>query len=94
MASTTTVPVSKNAIVSILKDLPENMLADIFWKTFVSDDDSALNRERKKIYLQSKRGLQKKRNRTMAGYQIEFSKSAAKDYARKCLVELLIVLFA
>jgi len=60
MASTTTVPVSKNAIVSILKDLPENMLADIFWKTFVSDDDSALTESEKKSISKAKEDYKKR----------------------------------
>ena len=48
MSMTSTIPVSKNAIVTILKDLPENVLADIFWKSFVAEDPSPLSEKEKK----------------------------------------------
>lgn len=41
MASST-IPVSKNAIVNILKDVPENVLAEIFWKVLVEEDNAPL----------------------------------------------------
>lgn len=55
MATTFTIPVSKNAIVTILKDLPEKELADIFWKSFVSEDLSPLTESEKKSIIKAKK---------------------------------------
>jgi hypothetical protein len=52
---TSTIPVSKNAIVTILKDLPENVLADIFWKSFVAEDPSPLSEKEKKSITRVKK---------------------------------------
>lgn len=50
----TTIPISEKTIVNILKDIPENILADIFWKTFVSYDDSPLTESEKKSIAKAK----------------------------------------
>jgi hypothetical protein len=42
--ATTTIPISKNAVVSMLKNIPEKMLADIFWDAFVAIDASPLSK--------------------------------------------------
>mgnify|MGYP001577516931 FL=1 len=42
MNTTKTIPVPENALIDILKSLPENILADVFWKTFVHPDDAPL----------------------------------------------------
>ena len=54
MATTATIPVSKNAIVTILKNLPENVLADIFWKSFVVEDNSPLTASERKSIAKAK----------------------------------------
>ena len=55
MAATSTIPVSKNAIVTILKDLPEKDFTDIFWKSFVSEDLSPLTESEKKSITKAKK---------------------------------------
>jgi hypothetical protein len=57
MAATITIP--EKAIVNILKDLPENILRNIFWKTFVSYDDSPLTDIEKKSLAKAKLELKK-----------------------------------
>jgi hypothetical protein len=52
MAATITIP--EKAIVNILKDLPENILSNIFWKTFVSYDDSPMTDSEKKSVSKAK----------------------------------------
>ena len=41
--SAKTVRLPQDAIVGILKSLPENVLRDIFWRAFTDVDDSPLN---------------------------------------------------
>lgn len=60
MASTTTIPVSKNAIITILKDLPENILAEVFWETFVTYDDSPPTESEKKSIDKAKEEFKKR----------------------------------
>ncbi|HTB32967.1 MAG TPA: hypothetical protein VK808_13140 [Bacteroidia bacterium] len=55
----TTISIPENAIINILKDLPENILTDIFWKTFVSYDDSALTESEKKSISKAKEEFKK-----------------------------------
>ncbi len=52
MAATITIP--EKAIVNILKDLPENILRNIFWEAFVSYDDSPLTENEKKSVSKAK----------------------------------------
>lgn len=59
MASSSTIPVSKNALVSILKDLPEKTLANIFWETFVAIDSSPLTASEKKAIAKAKAEFRK-----------------------------------
>lgn len=59
MGMPSTIPVSKNAIVTILKDLPENILADIFWKSFVAEDLSPLTEQEKKSIAKTKKEFEK-----------------------------------
>ena len=47
MSATKTIRVPEYALVNILKSLPENILADIFWKTFVKSDDAPLTKTEK-----------------------------------------------
>jgi len=54
-----TIPIPEKAIVNILKDLPENILSDIFWKTFVSYDDSPLTESEKKSIAKAKEEFKK-----------------------------------
>jgi len=56
---TATISIPENAIVNILKDLPENVLTDIFWKTFVSCDDSSLTESEKKSIAKAKEEFKK-----------------------------------
>ena len=46
--NTKTISIPENALVDILKSLPENMLASIFWKSFVHSDDSPITESDKK----------------------------------------------
>ena len=52
--STKTIPIPENALVAILKSLPENILAKIFWKTFVHADNSPLTEVDKKEIAKAK----------------------------------------
>ena len=45
---TKTVPIPENAIVKLLSALPEKMLAEIFWKTFVYPDYAPLTKQEKR----------------------------------------------
>lgn len=56
----TTISIPENAIVNILKDLPENILTDIFWKTFVSYDNSPLTESEKKSITKAKEEFKKR----------------------------------
>lgn len=57
----TTISIPENAIIDMLKRLPENILADIYWKTFVSYDDSPLTEGEKKSIVIAKEELKKGR---------------------------------
>jgi hypothetical protein len=41
--SSKTVRLPQDAIVGLLKALPENVLRDVFWRVFTEVDDSPLN---------------------------------------------------
>ena len=58
----TTISIPENAIVNILKDLPENILTDIFWKTFVSYDNFPLTDSEKKSIAKAKEEFKHGRN--------------------------------
>ncbi len=45
---TRTLDMPEDALVNMLKALPEDALIDIFWKTVVKNDISPLTREEKK----------------------------------------------
>ncbi|MEO5571291.1 MAG: hypothetical protein ABIT08_00410 [Bacteroidia bacterium] len=49
-----TISVPENSIIEMLKSLPENTLADIFWKTFVHSDATPLSKEEKKDILKAR----------------------------------------
>lgn len=59
MRMSSTIPVSKSAIVTILKELPENILADIFWKSFIEEDLSPLTEQEKKSIARAKKEFEK-----------------------------------
>jgi len=46
--STKIVPMSEDAVINMLKTLPEDVLIDIFWKTLVESDVSPLIEEEKR----------------------------------------------
>ena len=52
--NTKTISIPENALVDILKSLPENMLASIFWKTVVHADDSPPTENDKKEIAKAK----------------------------------------
>ena len=54
MSATKTIPFPEYALVEILKSLPENILADVFWKTFVHSDDAPLTEAEKKDLTKAK----------------------------------------
>lgn len=54
-----TIAVSENAIINILKDIPENILADIFWKTLVSNDDTPLSESENRSIIKAKEEFKK-----------------------------------
>ena len=58
--TTSTIPVSENAIIDILKNIPENMLADIFWKAYVASDNSPLTESEKNSVANAKKDFKKK----------------------------------
>jgi len=43
MNTTKTISIPENALVNMLQSLPENILENIFWKTFVRSDDAPLS---------------------------------------------------
>ena len=46
-----TLPLPEDALVSMLKSLPEDVLVDVFWKTLVESDVSPLTIEEKNDLL-------------------------------------------
>ena len=52
--NTKTISIPEDAFVDILKSLPENILTNIFWKTFVHTDDSPLSESDKKEISKAK----------------------------------------
>ena len=46
--STKTLPISEDSLVNLLKTLPEEKLAEVFWKTFVTFDASPLTAKEKR----------------------------------------------
>jgi hypothetical protein len=46
--STKIVPMPEDAVINMLKTLPEDVLIDIFWKTLVESDVSPLIEEERK----------------------------------------------
>lgn len=46
--STKIVPMPEDAVINMLKTLPEDTLIDIFWKTLVESDVSPLTAEERK----------------------------------------------
>ncbi|MGP8216007.1 MAG: hypothetical protein ACLQQ4_10620 [Bacteroidia bacterium] len=56
----TTIQIPENAIVDMLKNLPENILADIFWKTFVTPDDLPLTESEKLSVDKAKKEFNKR----------------------------------
>ena len=44
-----TLPLPEDALVSMLKSLPEDVLVDVFWKALIENDVSSLTVEEKKI---------------------------------------------
>ncbi len=59
MITIKTIPVAENALVTMLKSLPEDMLATVFWKTFVHADTSPLSREEKNAVAQAREEYKK-----------------------------------
>ena len=59
MSTIKTIPVAENAFVNMLKSLPENMLATIFWKTFVHADTSPLSQEEKNSVAEAREEYKK-----------------------------------
>ncbi|HLG33763.1 MAG TPA: hypothetical protein VI757_02700 [Bacteroidia bacterium] len=57
-----TISVPENSIIEILKSLPENILSDIFWKTFVHNDTTPLSQEEKKDISKARKEYSRKQS--------------------------------
>lgn len=58
-----TLTMSEDALVNMLKTLSEDMLIDVFWRTVVESDISALTKE-EKVHI-SKGKLERKKGETI-----------------------------
>jgi len=57
--SSKTLSVPEEALISMLKTLPEDVLVDIFWKTLVESDVSPLTKEERDELEKGKREFEK-----------------------------------
>jgi len=57
--SNKTLSMPEEALVSMLRTLPEDVLADIFWKTLVESDVSPLTEEEREELEKGKREFEK-----------------------------------
>jgi hypothetical protein len=51
---TRTLPMPEDALVNMLKTLPEDILIDVFWRTVVEGDIAALTKEEKELISKDK----------------------------------------
>lgn len=57
--SSKTLSVPEEALISMLKTIPEDVLVDIFWKTLVESDVSPLTKEERDELEKGKREFEK-----------------------------------
>ena len=57
--SAKTVLIKEEILIAMLKNLPEDDLADIFWKVMVESDTAPLSREEKEAVEEGKKALHK-----------------------------------
>ncbi len=60
---TKTLTMPEDALVNMLKTLPENILIDVFWRTVVESDITALTKEEKELISKGK--LEHKKGETI-----------------------------
>jgi hypothetical protein len=60
---TKTLTMPEDAIVNMLKTLPEDILIDVFWRTVVESDIAALTKEEKELISKGK--LEHKKGETI-----------------------------
>lgn len=57
--SSKTLSIPEEAVVNMLKTLPEDMLVDVFWKTVAESDTSPLTQEEKEEIRRAKKEYEK-----------------------------------
>ncbi len=57
--SSKTLSIPEEAVVNMLKTLPEDMLVDVFWKTMQESDTSALTQEEREGIGRAKKEFEK-----------------------------------
>lgn len=55
LMGTKTLTMPEDALVGMLKTLPEDILVDVFWRTVVESDLSPLSREERELVSKGKR---------------------------------------
>lgn len=60
---TKTLTMPEDALVNMLKTLPEDILMDVFWRTVVENDVSALTKEERELISKGK--LEHKKGETI-----------------------------
>jgi len=60
---TKTLTMPEDAVVNMLKTLPEDILIDVFWRTVVESDISALSKEERELISKGK--LEHKKGETI-----------------------------
>jgi len=61
--ATKTLTMPEDAVVNMLKTLPEDILIDVFWRTVVESDISALSKEERELISKGK--LEHKKGETI-----------------------------